>query len=199
MINDKIVITKNEYRFSFSVYAILTVLSAILAGNFVVSSFSTFRMEGFNSFLALLSDLLIIIICIMVAKWSFTELVSVIRFFGLNLRITDEKLVLYTSNKKCEILLTKDLNVTFSMFGWLLVWRSGNESTAVLIRNSLYGTRYLKLASYFDLKTNLISSSVEKRRMLKRFHINIFNPLKYIKWPAGNENRGQNRGQSPIF
>jgi hypothetical protein len=170
-------------------------LSLILVGYFAFSIISSFK-TGNAKIIAVLSEVLIVIISLMVGKWLFTELVSAIRFYGSNLKITDNKLLLYTDSKRSEIPLNTDVSVTFCMFGWLIMWRSKNKNDVILIRNSLLGTRYLKLVPYFKSKTNYLSSPEKKREMLKSFHVNRFTPLKYVKWPAFNCTGSAEIGQS---
>jgi hypothetical protein len=179
---NEIKITRNEYLYCCVICAMSIGLSIILAGYFALSVISSFKIESHKN-IAVLGEILIVVISLMVGKWLFTELVSAIRFYGSNLQITDDKLILYTDNKRCEIPLNTDVSVTFCMFGWLIMWHSENKNEVILIRNSLLGVRYLKLAPTFKSKTNYLSSPLKRREILKLFHINRFRPLMYAKWP----------------
>jgi len=175
-------ITKTEYYFCVAIYTISIVIGLFVAGHFMFSLVASFVPENYN-ILSILGDILIVAISLAIDKGVLTELIFTMKFYGLNIKVSDEELFLYTDNKKCRIPLNKNVNTMFCMFGWLIIWPSENTHEIILIRNSLLGTRFKKLESYFKSKTNFLSLSKEKRKVLKFFHINTFCPLKYVRWP----------------
>jgi hypothetical protein len=100
------------------------------------------------------------------------------------------------------------------MDGWLMSWPSKENQGIILLKRYLLGDDFLKLCIYFRENTHYIPSQSiirrskfglpldpysldelqpdadyaaaekEKKRLLKSLHVNVFNPLKYIKWPS---------------
>ena len=173
---------KNEYTYCVAVHVLTIGMCIGLAVRFTPPFFLSLKTGGSENIV----NFFVIIILLVVIKLSFTELVSILRFYGSSMKIENDSLIIYTDRKKCEIPLNKDVNVMFCMMGWLIMWRSENSDKALLIRNILLGSRYLKLEPSFKLKTNYIISSKEKKEVLKDFQISRVRPLKYIKWPDEN-------------
>lgn len=137
-----------------------------------------------DDILSIISDTLIILISLWTVKLALVDLVSSVKFYGLNIKVSDESIFLYNDKNNCHIPLNKDVRAMYCMLGWLLIWSVEDRHETILIRNSLLTTRYLKLESHFKSKTNYLSSLKEKRKVLKEFQINVFKPLKYVRWPA---------------
>lgn len=181
-------VTKNEYRYCVVIHIMTMILCVILTIYFSFLLFLSPKGVSYET----ISILFIIAVPIIVAKWSFTEFVSTLRFYGSNIKIVSDSLIIYTDRKCCEIPLNKNVNVMFCMLGWLITWHSEKNRNVLLIRNSLWGLRYLKLEPFFKQKTNFLISSKNKKEILKYFRINRFRPLKYIKWPTETKSCNEN-------
>jgi len=130
------------------------------------------------------SAIFIAIICLWVAYGIFTELVSFVRFYCLRVNLLDDKLILSTGDRECQIPIGKDTDVMWCMNGLLIIWRSENGNNMLLLKRSLLLYHWIGLRSYFQSNANFISSKEDKKKLLKLLHINLRNPFKYIKWPA---------------
>jgi hypothetical protein len=122
---------------------------------------------------------------LLLAKSVFADIVFFVRFYDLRIKLLDDKLILNRDNRECQIPANKDVNVIYCMFGWLIIWTSGDKSNMILLRKNFFlGRTCQELRQYFELNMNYISLKEEKKKILKAFHVNVFNPVKYIKWPA---------------
>lgn len=174
---------KSESLFRSAMFAISMILGLIIAGKFVLSIIGHLHTDKQTSMLYVCGDILIVLLSLGGTKWALTELVSTIKFYGLNVRVSDDTLVLYTHNKECVIPLNKDVRTMFCMSGWLIIWPSRNKYEIMLIRNSLVETQFSKLELCFKSNTDHATSSEEKKMILDAFKINTFSPLNYIRWP----------------
>lgn len=141
-------------------------------------------------------------------------LISFLRFYNLRIEILRDKLILRNDTKECEIPMNKDTSVVCCMDGWLISWPSKENRGIILLKRYLLGNDFLELCIYFRENTHYIPSQSiirrsrcglpldpysldelqpdadyaaaekEKKRLLKSLHVNVFNPLKYIRWPA---------------
>jgi hypothetical protein len=130
------------------------------------------------------SAIFIGIICLWVAYGIFTELVSFVRFYCLRVNLLDDKLILSTGGRECQIPIGKGTDVMWCMNGLLIIWRSENGDNMLLLKRSLLLHHWMELRSYFQSNANFISSKEDKKKILKLLRINVHNPFKYIKWPA---------------
>ena len=122
---------------------------------------------------------------LLIAKWGFTNIVFFVRFYCLRVKPLDDEFILSMNNRECRIPVSRGVNVINCMMGWLIIWPSGDKSNIILLRKDFFlGKTYQELRQYFELNMNYISAKKEKKATLKSFHINVFNPLKYIKWPS---------------
>lgn len=147
-------------------------------------------------------------------KSFFEYLITFLRFYNLRIEILRGKLILRTDTKECGIPMTKDTIVVYCMEGWLISWPSKKSDGIILFPRFLLGDDFLDLCFYFRENTHYIPSQSiirhtrfgipvdpyglehyqphadyaaaekEKKRLLKSLHVNVFNPLKYIKWPS---------------
>jgi hypothetical protein len=124
------------------------------------------------------------VFCLLIVKSAFIDVMFYVRFYGLRIKPLDDKMILIIHDKECLIPTSKDVSIINCMRGWLIIWPSGTKRKMILIRKDYFGTtRRQELDKYFELNMNYIASKKEKKRLLKSLHINVFNPLKYIKWP----------------
>lgn len=131
-------------------------------------------------------------IFLLTAKAVFTDIVFFVRFYGLGVSLLDDKLILSMDNRECQIPIGKDVNVMYCMVGWLIIWPSGDKNKMILLRKGFFLEKSRReLRQYFEINMNYISAKEEKKKTLKSFHVNVFNPLKYIKWPISCVNSNE--------
>jgi len=176
---------KTYYNIYLLLYSCVFVLECFLVVYFAYFAIRAIvNIYSIKNVLIMLSGFFMSIMFLLTAKSIFTDITAFLRFYGLKIRMLNNKLILYTDIKKCEIPLSKDVDVIFCMMGWLIIWRSENGHVVILIRKSLLGRYCPELLSYFQSNTNYVSSKEGKKKLLKLLQINTFNPLRYIKWPS---------------
>jgi hypothetical protein len=135
---------------------------------------------------AMLLGFIMPVFFLLTAKATFFDIVFYVRFYGLRMNFLDYELVLSVKNREYRIPAGKDTKVIYCMFGYLITWPSGNKTDMILLRKQFFlSTRLRELREYFHRKMKYVSDPIEKKELLKSLHVNVFNPLKYMKFPTG--------------
>jgi len=132
----------------------------------------------------ILFEFFILLISIVVVKYILPEIVFILRFYGIKLKVSDNALIFCTGTEEYKIELTKDAYSMWCMMGYLIIWPSKKDPHTILLRESLIKVgNFSEFESYLKSTTNYLSSTKEKKEILKLFSINVLNPLRYIKLP----------------
>jgi hypothetical protein len=160
----------------------------------------------------IVEEIVSIIAGLLFAKFLFEDIITLLRFYDLEVEMLGDKLILRTNTKKCEIPMTKDTNVMYCMSGWLISWPSEKGYSIILLTENLLEGHFLDLCFYFQENTNYIPSrgiihrskfgipigdinyyqpnadydaaAEDEKKLLKSLKINKWNRLKYMKWPS---------------
>ena len=172
---------KSYYYALLIFYAFMMIVGCYFAVYFIKESLNSKNTRD------ILVGIIMPIFFFLTAKASFFDVMFFLRFYGVKIKLLDDKMILSTNKRYCEIPAVGTY-VIYCMFGWLIVWHEENSRKMILLRKSCFlGKDLHELRRYFQQNTNYIPRGEEKKKLLKSFNVNVLNPLKYIKWP---ENTG---------
>jgi len=93
------------------------------------------------------------------AKALLDTIIILLRFKNFRVKLLEDKLIVQTDTKKCEIPMAEDTNIVHFLGGWLISWPSEKGIQAFLIPEELLGgEQFRELIFYFREKTNYIPS-----------------------------------------
>ncbi len=188
--NREISLNKTRYILYSIVYGYVFILALSLTIYFVFFIIRVIRTTDNTPKLVLgtLFGCLMIIIFLLLSKTMLVELVSFIKLYGLKFILLKDSLII-SKNGQEYCINKKDSKVLYCMMGWLIIWPSGKNNNVLLLRKGFLGGYGRELSLYFKSNMNYISAKEKKKELLKSLHVNVFNPLKYIKWSVFSINQ----------
>ncbi len=117
-------------------------------------------------------------IFLLLAKSMFADLWACIRLCGLHITLQKAGLIIRKDSQE-HIIDREKSKVLYCMTGWLIIW----PSNMILLRKGFLLWHGKTIIPHLKEKMNYLSSTKEKKQLIKSLSIKTYNPIRYSKWP----------------
>jgi len=190
---EKIKINKNRCNVYLMIYSSMLFLAIILAWQFsAVFLKNIFITVDFYKHIGALIILLVLILLSLFGIWGFTiQCLSFMRLKNIDINIKKDSITVNKDGQRFQIFNNKDTHIFFYAGGWWITWVANSIRYVIFLNKGLFSKKeFCKLTSYLRLNKYYVSSKKNMTKLLKQFHINPFNAIRYIVWPPVVLGRG---------